>query len=55
MKALIHQKKTLFQVSLKNIKTTQVLSQLKLKANPKLLDLGKAIMLRSKSLSKKLI
>ena len=31
MKALIHQKKTLFQVSLKNIKTTQVLGRLKLK------------------------
>ena len=52
MKALIHQKETLFQVSLKNIKTTQVLSWLKLKTNPKLLDLGKLILMRSKSLSK---
>ena len=47
MKALIHQKKTLFQVSLKNITTTQVLSWLKLKTNPKkLLDLGKLILIR---------
>ena len=51
-KALIHQKKTLFQVSLKNIKTTQVLSRLKLKTYPKLLDSGKLILMRSKSLSK---
>ena len=52
MKALINRKETLFQVSLKNIKTTQVLSWLKLKTNPKLLDLGKLILMRSKSLSK---
>ena len=37
---------------IKNIKTTQVLSWLKLKTNPKLLDLGKLILMRSKSLSK---
>ena len=37
---------------IKNIETTQVLSWLKLKTNPKLLDLGKLILMRSKSLSK---
>ena len=41
MKDLIHQKETLLQVSLKNNKTTQVLSWLKLKTNPKLLDFAK--------------
>ena len=37
---------------IKKIKTTQILSWLKLKRNPKLLDLGKLILMRSKSLSK---
>ena len=38
--------------NIKNIKTTQVLSWLKLKTNPKLLNLGKLILMRPKSLSK---
>ena len=52
MKALIYQKNTVFQVSLKNIKTTQLLSLLKLKINPKLFYLGKLILMTSKILSK---
>ena len=39
---------------IKNIKTTPVLTWLKLKANPKLLDFGKLILMRSKKFIEKL-
>ena len=51
MKALIHQKNTLFQVSLKVLKPPKYCLS-KLRTNPKLLDLRKLILMRSKSLLK---
>ena len=54
MKALIYQKKNPVSGIIKNIKTTPVLTWLKLKANPKLLDFGKLILMRSKKFIEKL-